>query len=62
MTTGTTTRGTTGSSTRDRIASITTYAVDHRLETPMADAVHYIPSRAALLVEVTTESGRVGIG
>src|SRR4051794_10267134 len=28
----------------------------------MADAVHYIPSRAALLVEVTTESGRVGIG
>ncbi|HYY11046.1 MAG TPA: mandelate racemase/muconate lactonizing enzyme family protein [Kineosporiaceae bacterium] len=52
----------TSASRTDRIAKITTYAVDHRLDAPMADAVHYIPSRAALLVEVTTESGRVGIG
>ena len=48
--------------TVDRIAAVTTYAVDYPLQAPMADAVHYIPSRAALLVEVTTESGRVGIG
>jgi D-arabinonate dehydratase len=47
---------------RDRIAAVTTYAVDYPLERPMADAVHYIASRAALLVEVTTESGRIGIG
>jgi L-alanine-DL-glutamate epimerase-like enolase superfamily enzyme len=46
----------------DRIARITTYAVDCPLDAPMADAVHYIPSRAALLVEVTTEGGLVGIG
>jgi L-alanine-DL-glutamate epimerase-like enolase superfamily enzyme len=50
------------SSPRDRIAKITTYAVDYPLDAPMADAVHYIPSRTALLVEVTTEAGRVGIG
>jgi L-alanine-DL-glutamate epimerase-like enolase superfamily enzyme len=46
----------------DRIAAVTTYAVDFPLPAPMADAVHYIASRAAVLVEVTTESGRVGIG
>ncbi len=46
----------------DRIAAITTYAVDYPLDAPMADAVHYIPGRAALLVEVTTETGLVGIG
>jgi D-arabinonate dehydratase len=50
------------SSPKDRIAKITTYAVDYPLDAPMADAVHYIPGRAALLVEVTTEAGRVGIG
>jgi L-alanine-DL-glutamate epimerase-like enolase superfamily enzyme len=46
----------------DRIAAVTTYAVTYPLDAPMADAVHYIPSRAALLVEVTTASGRTGIG
>jgi L-alanine-DL-glutamate epimerase-like enolase superfamily enzyme len=46
----------------DRIAAVTTYAVSYPLDAPMADAVHYIPSRAALLVEVTTASGRTGIG
>jgi L-alanine-DL-glutamate epimerase-like enolase superfamily enzyme len=47
---------------RDRIVAVTTYAVNFPLDVPMADAVHYIPGRAALLVEVTTEAGRVGIG
>jgi L-alanine-DL-glutamate epimerase-like enolase superfamily enzyme len=45
-----------------RIARVTTYRVDAPLEAPMADALHYIPSRAALLVEVETEDGTVGIG
>jgi L-alanine-DL-glutamate epimerase-like enolase superfamily enzyme len=45
-----------------RVAAVTTYRVDYLLEAPMADALHYIPSRAALLVEVTTEDGTVGIG
>jgi D-arabinonate dehydratase len=45
-----------------RIASITTYSVDYPLEAPMADALHYIPSRAALLVEVRADDGTVGLG
>jgi L-alanine-DL-glutamate epimerase-like enolase superfamily enzyme len=45
-----------------RIASITTYGVNYPLEAPMADAVHHIPGRAALLVEVACDDGRVGTG
>ncbi len=45
-----------------RIASITTYSVDYPLAAPMADALHYIPSRAALLVEVRADDGTVGLG
>ncbi|MEP6696170.1 MAG: mandelate racemase/muconate lactonizing enzyme family protein [Pseudonocardiales bacterium] len=45
-----------------RIAAVTTYRVDYPLEAPMADALHYIPSRAALLVEITGDDGMVGIG
>jgi L-alanine-DL-glutamate epimerase-like enolase superfamily enzyme len=45
-----------------RIAAVTTYRVDFPLAAPMADSLHYIPSRAALLVELTTEDGTVGIG
>ena len=47
----------TASRTAPRIASITTYAVSYPLEAPMADAVHYIPARAALLVEVACDDG-----
>jgi L-alanine-DL-glutamate epimerase-like enolase superfamily enzyme len=50
------------SRTSPRIASITTYSVNYPLGVPMADAVHYIPGRAALLVEVACEDGRVGTG
>lgn len=45
-----------------RIISVTTHAVEYTLDYPMADAVHYMPSRPALLVELATESGVVGIG
>jgi L-alanine-DL-glutamate epimerase-like enolase superfamily enzyme len=48
--------------TGPRIASITTSSVNFPLNVPMADAVHYIPGRAALLVEVTCDDGRVGTG
>jgi L-alanine-DL-glutamate epimerase-like enolase superfamily enzyme len=50
------------SRTVPRIASITTYSVNYPLDEPMADAVHYIPGRAALLVEVACDDGRVGTG
>jgi len=50
------------SRTSPRIASITTYSVTYPLDAPMADAVHYIPARAALLVQVATDDGRVGTG
>jgi L-alanine-DL-glutamate epimerase-like enolase superfamily enzyme len=45
-----------------RIVSVTTHGVNYPLEAPMADAVHYIPGRAALLVEVACDDGRVGVG
>ncbi len=50
------------SRTAPQIESITTYGVNYPLDAPMADAVHYIPGRAALLVEVTCDDGRVGTG
>src|SRR5215211_6850527 len=48
------------SPTAPRIASVTTYGVSFPLEAPMADAVHYIPARAALLVEVGCDDGTGG--
>src|SRR5918912_2177048 len=45
-----------------RIATITTYAVSYPLAAPLADSIHYMPARTALLLEVGTEDGRVGIG
>jgi L-alanine-DL-glutamate epimerase-like enolase superfamily enzyme len=47
---------------RPPIASITTFSVNYPLDAPMADALHYIPGRPALLVEVATDDGRVGVG
>jgi L-alanine-DL-glutamate epimerase-like enolase superfamily enzyme len=45
-----------------RIVSVTTHRVDYPLDAPMADALHYIPSRAALLVELSTDDGTIGVG
>ena len=50
------------SPTAPRITSVTTYGVSYPLASPMADAVHYIPARAALLVEVACDDGSVGTG
>jgi L-alanine-DL-glutamate epimerase-like enolase superfamily enzyme len=45
-----------------RVVSITTHGVNYPLAAPMADAIHHIPGRAALLVEVACDDGRVGTG
>ena len=45
-----------------KIASVTTYCVSYPLDAPMADALHYIPARPALVLEMATEDGAVGIG
>lgn len=44
------------------IAAITTHPVAFALDAPMADSLHYIPARTALLVEVATDDGRIGLG
>jgi L-alanine-DL-glutamate epimerase-like enolase superfamily enzyme len=44
------------------IAYVKTYPVAYPLDEPLSDSIHYIPVRAALLVEVGTDDGEVGIG
>src|ERR687883_688344 len=45
-----------------KIAYVKTYQVTYPLDTPLSDSIHYMPVRAALLVELGTEDGEVGIG
>src|SRR5215210_1481330 len=45
-----------------RIVTVTTYAVSYPLDAPLSDSIHYMPARTALLLEVGTEDGKVGIG
>src|SRR4028119_797581 len=45
-----------------RIATVTTHAVSYPLDAPLSDSIHYMPARTALLLEVGTEDGKVGIG
>ena len=45
-----------------KIAAIKSYAVSYPLDTPMADSLHYITARTALLLEVATDDGLTGIG
>lgn len=45
-----------------RISAVTTYPVSYPLDEPLTDSIHYMPARSALLLEVRTESGEVGIG
>jgi L-alanine-DL-glutamate epimerase-like enolase superfamily enzyme len=44
------------------ISYVKTYQVAYPLDTPISDSIHYIPVRAALLVELGTDDGEVGIG
>jgi L-alanine-DL-glutamate epimerase-like enolase superfamily enzyme len=45
-----------------RISYVKTYQVAYPLDAPLSDAIHYMPVRAALLVELGTDDGEVGIG
>jgi L-alanine-DL-glutamate epimerase-like enolase superfamily enzyme len=45
-----------------RISYVRTYQVAYPLDEPLSDSIHYMPVRAALLVEVGTDDGEVGIG
>jgi L-alanine-DL-glutamate epimerase-like enolase superfamily enzyme len=45
-----------------RISYVKTYQVAYPLDRPLSDSIHYMPVRAALLVELGTDDGVVGIG
>ena len=45
-----------------RITDVTTLKVSFTPPEPMADAIHYIPKRSALLVRVHTDDGFTGLG
>ena len=40
-----------------RIAYVKTYQVAYPLDKPLSDSIHYMPVRAALLVELGTDDG-----
>src|SRR5919202_6613534 len=44
------------------ITDVTAIALSYPLAQPMADAIHYIPSRLVLLVQVHTDEGITGLG
>jgi L-alanine-DL-glutamate epimerase-like enolase superfamily enzyme len=44
------------------ITDVVAIALSYPLAQPMADAIHYIPSRLALLVQVHTDEGITGLG
>ncbi len=45
-----------------RITDVTTIKLKYDMPVPMADAVHYMPNRPTLLVQVHTDRGIVGLG
>ncbi len=45
-----------------RIIDVTTIELRFDMEIAMADAIHYMPARPALLVQVHTDAGIVGLG
>lgn len=45
-----------------RITDVSTIKLRYPVPTPMADAIHYMPERAVLLVQVSTDDGVVGLG
>ena len=44
------------------ITDVTTIKLRFPMDVPMADAIHYMPERPALLVQVHTDEGMVGLG
>jgi L-alanine-DL-glutamate epimerase-like enolase superfamily enzyme len=51
-----------GGSFAVRIAEVSTLKLRFSMETPMADAIHYMPERNLLLVQIATDDGLVGLG
>src|ERR687895_767026 len=45
-----------------RITEVSTLKLRYPMATPMADAIHYMPERNLLLVQITTDDGLVGLG
>lgn len=45
-----------------RITDVTTIKLRYEMPVPMADAIHYMPERPTLLVQVHTDEGIVGLG
>jgi L-alanine-DL-glutamate epimerase-like enolase superfamily enzyme len=45
-----------------QITEVSTIKLRYDMPTPMADAIHYMPERAALLVQIATDEGHVGLG
>ena len=45
-----------------RITDVTTIKLHYDMPVPMADAIHYMPARPTLLVQVHTDGGLVGLG
>ncbi|HEX2281720.1 MAG TPA: mandelate racemase/muconate lactonizing enzyme family protein [Thermomicrobiales bacterium] len=45
-----------------RITEVSTLKLRFSMTTPMADAIHYMPERNLLLVQITTDDGLVGLG
>lgn len=45
-----------------KIIDVSTIRLRYRMDTPMADAIHYMPERTLLIVQVRTDTGLVGMG
>jgi L-alanine-DL-glutamate epimerase-like enolase superfamily enzyme len=45
-----------------RITEVSALKLRYSMATPMADAIHYMPERNLLLVQITTDDGLVGLG
>ena len=45
-----------------RITDVTTIKLVAKMATPMADAIHYMPERPLLIVQVHTDTGLIGLG
>jgi L-alanine-DL-glutamate epimerase-like enolase superfamily enzyme len=45
-----------------RITDVSTLKLRYPMATPMADAIHYMPERNLVLVQITTDDGLVGLG
>ena len=45
-----------------KITDVSTLKLTYEMQRPMADAIHYMPARPTLLVQVHTDEGIVGLG